>query len=315
MGISYEGELERAHLPVDLFERHAHDSVISALSMLEFAERAAANAGIGDLGYWAGLVPLAGYGSFGERVADCPTLHTAVETFCSTVRFECSEAAYFLATGRSGMWFCHGRDGRNTLLAQHELYALMIMMQVIRLALGPQWKPERICLQLPDGSGIADNEFLTSMNVEFGAGVTGIKLETRDLARSLPDKRQKAAASCANGSNSEFSALPTDPLAALRILVTSLLKQSKTPTLELAAESAGVSTRTLQRYLNTKTITFTGLLDQVRLDTALHLFEDQAISITDIAYAVGYSDVAHFSRAFSRITGMSPRHYRNLMKD
>ncbi len=37
------------------------------------------------------------------------------------------------------------------------------------------------------------------------------------------------------------------------------------------------------------------------------------LTITEIAYALGYIDPAYFSRVFSRATGMSPREFRSPM--
>ena len=43
---------------------------------------------------------------------------------------------------------------------------------------------------------------------------------------------------------------------------------------------------------------------------ALPLLLDPDVSLLEIGYAVGYSDPAHFSNAFRRWTGMSPKDYR-----
>ena len=40
------------------------------------------------------------------------------------------------------------------------------------------------------------------------------------------------------------------------------------------------------------------------------LLEDSKIRITDIAMDVGYADSAHFTRAFKRWAGVTPREYR-----
>jgi AraC-like DNA-binding protein len=215
-------------------------------------------------------------------------------------------------------WFCHGRGGGDPLQQQHELYALMIMIQVIRLGLGAAWKPSRIRLQLRGASSIADNEFLRSINDELGSPVTGIAIDRVDLAapiespiesRSyiLPHSHSPIHGKAAN-------ALPVDHLIALQELIHNQLRRSVPPTVELAAEEAGVSKRTLQRYLASRSTSFSKLLDQVRYDMAVHLLQEDTLSVTDISHELGYSNVAHFSRAFSRVTGMSPRTYRGLLK-
>ena len=51
-----------------------------------------------------------------------------------------------------------------------------------------------------------------------------------------------------------------------------------------------------------------------RIGEAQTLLIDSAMSITDIALSVGYGSSSHFNRAFQKLTGMSPRNYRNLYR-
>jgi AraC-like DNA-binding protein len=52
------------------------------------------------------------------------------------------------------------------------------------------------------------------------------------------------------------------------------------------------------------------VVDQARFQAGTRLLADPNVKVTDIAYDLGYSDVAHFSRAFRRLAGVSPRRYR-----
>ena len=313
-GVSPTAYLGRSHLPDDLSEASSGDRVISAIGMLDFAERAATATGIRDLGYWAGTIPIAEYGDFGLRVVKAPNLNLAIRTFCRTVRDECSEADYYLKYEQSTAWFCHGRNGGDSLQHQHELYALMIMMQVIRLALGAHWKPAHIRLQRQDETGAADNDFLLATNIEFGSLVTGIQLPLEKLASPL--RCPQDAILMGNESTPEIDSapLPMDPMGALTELVSTYLRQSRYPSIELAAEASGISTRTLQRYLRSMGTSYSGLIDQVRFNTAISLLDDSSITITEIADHLGYTNVSHFSRAFTRIAGMSPRVYRGMLR-
>ncbi|MGZ5037887.1 MAG: AraC family transcriptional regulator [Usitatibacter sp.] len=80
-----------------------------------------------------------------------------------------------------------------------------------------------------------------------------------------------------------------------------------------AAEVAGrlgLSERTLARRLGAEGITFTTLLDRLRLDLAHRYLADADTSISQIAWLLGYKEVSGFSKAFKRWTGSSPREAR-----
>lgn len=315
-GVPVEPELARSHLPEAIQETINGDVIVSAISMLDFAEKAALNQGILDLGFHAGTVPVEGYGKFGKRVASSASLYDAIYTFCSEVRGECSEADYFLTQSGKSVWFCHGPVGDNPFgLQQHELYALSIMLQVIQLALGTEWHPARVRLQATNESALSGNDFLLNTKIEFGAPLTAIEFPRKFLARPLSSTRNKTPTRHQMSGRDENTAIQSnDPLVALHQLITSCIRESNAPTIESAAELVGVSKRSLQRFLRSKSTTYTGLVDQIRFNMALPLLNDDSVAITEIAYELGYSNVAHFSRAFRRITGMSPRAYRHVLK-
>ncbi|MBP5210663.1 MAG: helix-turn-helix transcriptional regulator [Bacteroidales bacterium] len=52
------------------------------------------------------------------------------------------------------------------------------------------------------------------------------------------------------------------------------------------------------------------LLNDLRFSRAARLLGNKALSVTQVAYMSGYSDLAHFSIAFKRFSGMSPKEYR-----
>jgi AraC-like DNA-binding protein len=50
-----------------------------------------------------------------------------------------------------------------------------------------------------------------------------------------------------------------------------------------------------------------------RIEAAKHLLERDGLAVSDVARELGYSDPSHFSRAFSRFVGLSPREYRRRL--
>lgn len=72
------------------------------------------------------------------------------------------------------------------------------------------------------------------------------------------------------------------------------------------ASILGFSRQTLFRRLRDEGVTFENVLDDLRHRMALHYLQGKKASVNEVAYLVGFSDRASFSRAFKRWTGKSP---------
>ncbi len=71
-----------------------------------------------------------------------------------------------------------------------------------------------------------------------------------------------------------------------------------------------MSPSTLQAKLARQGVSFLQLLDDTRHQLALGYVEQKRLSITEIAFMLGFSDVSNFNRAFRRWTGRAPSEYR-----
>ena len=78
------------------------------------------------------------------------------------------------------------------------------------------------------------------------------------------------------------------------------------------AEQIYVSQWHLSKLLNKELgQNFSEVLNGIRIKKAEELLKDPSLRIGDIAEEVGFLDVAHFSRIFKKITGVSANEYRN----
>lgn len=89
-----------------------------------------------------------------------------------------------------------------------------------------------------------------------------------------------------------------------------LLPHGKAHAVEIARQ-LGVSQRTFARRLSTEGLRFSALLEKLRADLADRYLADGDLTISQIAWLLGYRDVASFSNAFKRWTGKSPREWRS----
>jgi AraC-like DNA-binding protein len=72
------------------------------------------------------------------------------------------------------------------------------------------------------------------------------------------------------------------------------------------ARQLGVSGRTFARRLAQEGLSFSELLNSLRSDLAHRYLADRDLTISQIAWLLGYQDVAAFSHAFKRWTGSTP---------
>ena len=82
------------------------------------------------------------------------------------------------------------------------------------------------------------------------------------------------------------------------------------PSIQSLAVKLCMSTRTLTRKLTEAGLSFSELLENVRLKDAQNLLENTALRTEDIAVKLGYQNSANFIRAFQRWTGKTPSAYR-----
>jgi len=68
-----------------------------------------------------------------------------------------------------------------------------------------------------------------------------------------------------------------------------------------------MSLRTLSRKLASEGHSFSRILDDLRLALARRYLTESDMPISEIAWLLGYSEVANFTHAFHRWTGTNPR--------
>ena len=82
---------------------------------------------------------------------------------------------------------------------------------------------------------------------------------------------------------------------------------------ELAAD-LDIPMRTLQRRLAAAGMSYSSIVDSTRFQEALEHLREPTLSLSEIATALGYSDAAHFTRAFRRWSGKAPSEVRRELE-
>lgn len=86
--------------------------------------------------------------------------------------------------------------------------------------------------------------------------------------------------------------------------------------LEDIAKELFVSSRSLSRmFLSETGKSCLDYITEYRINMALHLLKTTSYKICDIAALVGYNDIKHFHKTFRKITGHTPKFYRQGTED
>jgi len=81
------------------------------------------------------------------------------------------------------------------------------------------------------------------------------------------------------------------------------------PTLPELAAMLNISPRTLNRYLEREGTSFRELAGRIQHELARERLAAGGMSITEVAYSLGFSDPANFTRSFRDREGISPREF------
>ena len=306
LGVPTHKLLQAHRLSPDLVNNQ--NGLITAFQLWAFAGDAAQREGLAELGMLAGQVPVVEHGDFGKMVYQAITLYDAIQTFCHNAKMEYSRADFYLTQDEQQAWFCRGSiDGDDPMQRQQvELYVLIMMIDTIRLGAGSQWQPTTLYLQNHDRKGLADVPLIRNANARFGCKATAIGFPLNLLSKPL---QGDIAAFTKPENEPDDIILDIDFGNSLRRVLKNYMRFTHL-SLDITAEILGITPRTLQRYLKKSGLTYQEIIEQLRYETALPLLQDKQQNILEIALELGYSDAAHFTRAFRRWAGISPSEYR-----
>ncbi len=80
--------------------------------------------------------------------------------------------------------------------------------------------------------------------------------------------------------------------------------------IDLIAEALSMSSASLYRkWKNENDETINQIINKLRFEEALKLIKEESFNISEASYAVGFSNLSYFSRAFKKMYGMPPKEY------
>jgi AraC-like DNA-binding protein len=210
--------------------------------------------------------------------------------------------AQYLEVRDNGAWFSRITSD-HSLSVWEEIFSILYSMQLIRsITANKRWQPKVVALQQS-----AEEEFVKKISAEvqvlFSQKSTKISVDLELLDQTIntpypqPTPRQI-----------EWHTTFTDTV--YTCLIPYVHEQDLD--IERAANLLGMSTRTLQRKLQQEKSSFRSIKNNLMFNVACDLMSRE-FNLTQIAIQLGYADISHFSRAFKRFSGLTPKTYKNIM--
>jgi AraC-like DNA-binding protein len=299
--------LSRTKLPSDLNERPGE--FVAANMLLRFLAESADYLDSPILGFeTVGQTHVDQLGKWGPSVAGCFTLRAALQRFCVMYPLEVPFVQMGLVEGETDAWLWRRRSLAPTDPAaeeQGEQFTLGSLIQVVKLVAGSQWSPPVVRIESPGSEWALRTKRLEQSRLEFGGPVLAIAIPHDLLDQCLP---QRPSCKRATG---EVGVPVANDLAGSLVQALIPLVSVVPLTLDFGAEIAETTPRTLHRWLAQEGTDWRSVVDRVRFEASGRLLSDPSLTLAEVATTLGYSDHAHFTRAFHRWTGEAPSVYRN----
>ena len=170
-----------------------------------------------------------------------------------------------------------------------------------------------VCFQHAAPAVVSEHERIFACPVKFGCRFNSIVFDRAILDWPVPQADPSLRAALQLHADQLLAARreQTEPeiVARSRAIIVQQLGQGRAKLPDVAARLA-MSPRSLQRQLERAGFSFQQLLDNTRRELAEQYLRDPRLSLTDIAFLLGYSEQSSFTHAFRDWEGMTPSQWR-----
>lgn len=194
------------------------------------------------------------------------------------------------------------------------LAAIALAIRLARASFGPDLRPQRVYLRQQQPACASRLRAFFCAPVEYQAHDDAIAFSASALEAPLTTANA-ALAEANDRVAAQYLARfdRQDVTARLRAYLLETMPSGAVNE-TAAAEALHLSRRSMQRKLHDAGTSFTKVLETTRQELALQYLKDASVTVGEVAYLLGFSEVSNFTRAFRRWHGIAPRSYRQSFK-
>jgi AraC-like DNA-binding protein len=189
---------------------------------------------------------------------------------------------------------------------------LSLVMNIVRIISGKNWTPVEVCFEHPRPDQITEHKRIFGAPIRFGQPVNRLVFKREFLDNPVVEASPRLYTVIAEHLEKVIGEQlhESDFVQQVSNIVARELSNG-VPTIDWVAEQLALTRRTLQRRLEDKGVGFSEIVDQVRRNLALEYVQKSSMSLTEVAYLLGYSHLSAFCRSFRRWTDTTPQKMRS----
>ena len=240
-----------------------------------------------------------------------PTLGAGYERLCRYQRLIHETTRVELKVEGGQAILRHLMPGGAAAPRQSAEFLLAIWVRGGGLVTGTDWAPREVRFGHPEPSDPSDHRRFFGAPVRFAAGENALVLPAELLGRPClhADPSLLAVLDRYAADRLELAPRTTSFADRARAALLEELRGGE-PSVERLAARLKTSVRTLNRHLAVERLSYRRLLDHLRQELACRHLADDRVSIAEVAFLLGFSELSAFYRAFKRWTGHTPAEFR-----
>ena len=307
IGVPIPESLSKYALPPGL--RENGDILAASAAMFAFVADMARGQGVDNIGWNLPNLDKMDL-RLRTKLRGSPTLLNTLNKVSRYTRLDSNRTTAWLQKQGDDYYFCHhgslpvDSNGADVLT----MVRTVLMLSIIRAHLGRDWCPDEIGFEMTGPISPLVQESMGNTRFHCAPTYGWIHLPEETLCRPMLEPPGRAAE---RSITDNYIEPQQDLIGSIKQLLQPYLRDGA-PTIQFAANLVNRSSRSFQRDLSNAGTSYRDLVLEIRFERACQLLLLSDIKIQGIAFELGYTDPAHFTRFFETVAGVSPLKYRHL---
>lgn len=240
--------------------------------------------------------------SYLEKLEDGVSLKACLTEFGELLKRESSNTKVYVKQAGGSWWLVREKSGVEEVWFKYaEMFSVLFMVQLLKQLTHGQYRPTEIGVQ----SNVIDDFLklpeLHKVRFYSERPVTALKIDD-ELIEQLVTIGKKSS------EPNEFMPTILSFTQSLKLALSPYFTAGKLP-LDMASDITNIHSRTIQRRLREEGTNYKEFSEEI-LFALIKNALTRSHNVSKIAQQFGYSDCAHFTRAFKRYEGVTPSQYR-----